>query len=352
MTEEKISEESKRQRLRLPELFSVSASPHIHGTENTVSIMLTVLIALLPAVIWGIYAFGIRALILVLVTVASCVGSELLYELFMKKPITVGDLSAAVTGVLLALSLPPNMPLWMPVVGGVFAIIIVKQLFGGLGKNFLNPALTARAFMYCWPAAMTLFSNFGVRLPILTSNMTSDVYASATPLVNINEGLPPTYSMSQLFLGQIPGCIGEISSILILLGGILLLVRRVITWHIPAAYLGTVALITFIFGKGDLASDYMWYSLFSGGVMLGAIFMATDYVTSPVSSTGKIIYGIGCGGITVFIRYFGGYPEGVTFAILIMNLLTWYIDKITRPGVFGKLPVKKKKKKRVKKEAV
>ncbi len=353
MTEENISEEAKRQRLNLPELFSVSASPHIHGSESTATIMLTVLIALLPAVIWGVYAFGVRALLMVLITVASCVLSEFLYELFMKKPITVKDLSAAVTGVLLALSLSPTMPLWMPAVGGVFAIVVVKQLFGGLGKNFLNPALTARAFMYCWPAAMTMFSKFDVQIPILSSKITSDVYASATPLVNINEGIPPESSIIQLFLGQVPGCIGEVSSLLILLGGAFLLIRRVITWHIPAAYLGTVALITFVFGRGDLAADYMWYSLFSGGLMLGAVFMATDYVTSPVSSVGKIIYGIGCGVITVFIRYFGGYAEGVTFAILIMNLLTWYIDKMTRPSVFGKIPGKRRKKKRkIKKEAV
>ncbi len=327
----------------LPELLSVSASPHVHGTENTTGIMLSVIIALLPALIWGVYTFGFRALLVVLVTVTSCVLSEFLYEFFMKKPITVKDLSAAVTGLLLGLSLSPSIPLWMPVVGGVFATVIVKQLFGGLGKNFLNPALTARAVMYSWPAAMTEFTKNGISLPLLSSNITPDMYATATPLANLNAGISPEYSTFEMLLGQNPGCIGEISALLLLIGGIYLLIRKVITWHIPVAYIGTVAIITYLFARGDLDITYMWYSLFSGGLFLGAIFMATDYVTSPISGTGKLIYGIGCGAITVFIRYFGGYAEGVTFAILIMNLLTWYIDKITRPAVFGKVKAKKKK---------
>ncbi len=339
-------EENKKVKKSLPQLLSVSASPHIHGSENTTGIMLSVLIALLPAVIWGAYIFGMRALLVVLVTAASCVLSELLYELAMKKPITVGDLSAAVTGVLLALSVPPTMPLWMSAVGGVFAIVVVKQLFGGLGKNFLNPALTARAFMYSWPAAMTFFSENGVKLPIFM-NGNVDVVASATPLASLNQGMLPEQTLMELFFGQNPGCIGEVSVALLLVGGVYLMIRGIITWHIPIAYLGSVAALTYIFPKGELDVTYMWFSLFSGGLMLGAIFMATDYVTSPISGTGKVIYGIGCGAITVFIRYFGGYAEGVTFAILIMNILTWYIDKITRPGVFGKVKPKNEKKKEV-----
>ncbi len=330
-------------KISLPRLLSVSASPHIHTSTDTQRIMLTVLISLLPATLWGIYAYGMRSAVTVAVTAAVCVLSEFLYEWLMKKPITVKDLSAAVTGVLLALSVSPTMPIWMPAVGGVFAIVVVKQLFGGLGKNFLNPALTARAFMYSWPVAMTSFSKFGEKLPLFSSDITPDVYASATPLAYINKGLAPEQSIAELFMGNCSGCIGEVSALLLLVGGVYLLVRGVITWHIPVSFIGTVAALTYIFPRGDLDVKYMWYSLLSGGVMLGAIFMATDYVTSPISSWGKVIYGIGCGGITVFIRYFGGYAEGVTFAILIMNLLSWYIDKITRPTVFGKHKEKKGK---------
>ncbi len=314
--------------------LTVSTSPHIKSPTTSRSIMLDVVIALLPATIWGIYVFGMRSLAVVLISILSAMLFEGLYQFLMKKPVTVLDFSACLTGLLVGLNMPANVPFYVPIIGSFFAIIIVKQLFGGLGKNFMNPALAARAFlMLAWPNSMT------------ASPMPFDIdtVASATPMQILKTGSLPEGGIYDLLLGVKSGCIGEISALLLLAGGIYLLVRRVITWHIPVAYLGTVALLTYIFPQNPDAMRFMLSELFSGGLMLGAIFMATDYVTSPITSVGRLIYGVGCGLITVFIRFFGGYAEGVTFAILIMNTLVWYIDTLTKPRVFGMTRKTKKK---------
>ncbi|MBR5515558.1 MAG: RnfABCDGE type electron transport complex subunit D [Clostridia bacterium] len=330
-------------------LLSVSPSPHIKHPDTTRSIMLDVLIAMVPALIWAVYVFGWRSLSILLISVGSCVAFEFFYQKLMKKRITTGDLSAAVTGVLLAFNLPVSVPFWLPVVGSFFAIIIVKQLFGGIGKNIMNPALAARVFLFCaWPSIIGNDSYYApfTKLSAFKISVTgTDIVAGATPLASFKNGSVSEYSVFDMFLGNIPGCIGEVSALLLILGGLYLLLRRVISWHIPVSYIGTVALITFLFPKVESvhAFQFMSMELFSGALMLGAIFMATDYATSPVSPLGRIIYGVGCGAITVFIRYFGGYSEGTSFAILIMNLLVWYIDMFTRPRVFGKIKAKKTK---------
>ncbi len=325
-------------------LLSVASSPHIKHSDNTRTIMLDVLIALIPAFVWAVVAFGVRAISVTLISVASCIVFEYLFQKLMKKPVTVLDFSAVVTGVLIAFNLPVTVSLWIPVMGSFFAIIIVKQLFGGIGKNIVNPALAARVFLFtAWPAEINGYVQpLSEKIDALKVSV-GDIVAGATPLGSLKLGEATEASISDLFMGNIPGCIGEISAFMLILGGIWLLCRRVITWHIPVSYLGTVALLTFLFPQSESvqAYEFMLMQLFSGGLMLGAIFMATDYVTSPVTSTGRIIYGIGCGAITVFIRYFGGYNEGCSFGILIMNLLVWYIDKFTRPKPFGF--VKKKK---------
>ncbi len=307
--------------------LKMSASPHGHTPITTRYLMLNVLIALLPAFIWSIYAFGIRALILTAVTTASCVVFEYLYRKLMHKSNTVGDLSAAVTGVLLAFTLPVGIPLWMPVVGAFFAIVIVKQLYGGLGKNVVNPALAARVFM---------FMSFSKAMAVYPApHAAVDAVAGATPLTFLQKGNLPDVSLFDMFIGDMPGCIGEVSATLLLLGGVYLVIRGIITWHIPVCYIATVALVTFAFPTGGIGHvDFMLYELCAGGLMLGAIFMATDYVTSPATKWGRVIYGVGCGLITVFIRYFG-YPEGVSFAILVMNLFTLVLDKWTKPVRFG-----------------
>lgn len=316
-------------------LLTVSSSPHIHGPLSTTGIMGDVLIALTPALIWACYIFGMRSLYVTLVCVASCVAFEFLYQKLMKKPVTVSDLSAAVTGLLLAFNLPVTIPLWMPIVGSFFAIVIVKQLFGGIGKNIVNPALAARVFMFSWPNAMTVFT-----APVL-SRVNSlfikadDVVAEATPLASLKSGDLPRQGIFDMFIGNIPGTIGEVSALLLLIGFIYLMVRKVTTWHIPVAYIATVALLTLIFSKNPAGITFMWSELFSGGLFLGALYMANDYATSPVTKNGQLIYGVGCGLITVFIRYFCSGAEGVSYSILIMNLLVWYIDKFTKPVKFG-----------------
>ena len=303
----------------------MSSSPHVHTPESTTKIMLDVVIALLPALVWGIFVFGIRAFFMTIVSVASCVLFEFVYRKLMRKSDTISDLSAVVTGVLLAFCLPVGMPYWTVVVGAFFAIVIVKQLYGGIGKNIVNPALAARVF---------LFMSFSSQMSVYTPEK-ADAVAAATPLANLQQGIVPEQSLSDIVLGYIPGCIGEVSVTLLLLGGLYLLFKKVITWHIPVSFLLTVAVIAFIFPTGDFSgAEFALYQLCSGGLMLGAIFMATDYATSPVTKSGRIIYGIGCGLITMFIRYFG-YPEGVSFAILIMNLFTLAIDKLTMPVKFG-----------------
>lgn len=324
-----------------PELLTVSPSPHIKSRDTTRSVMIDVILALLPALAWGIYIFGWRSLVLTILSVLCCMLFEGAYQKLMRKPITVLDGSAAVTGILIAFNVPPTVPLWMPVIGSFFAIVIVKQLYGGIGKNFLNPALSARAFMMlAWPSAMTYFVQPHTPLsPFAVSVDSTDAVASATPLAALKTGLLPESSLSELFVGNIGGCIGELSALLLIAGGLYLLWRKVITWHIPVAFLGTVALLTFFLPPMEVPSinEYMLAELCSGGLMLGAIFMATDYATSPVTPNGRLIFGVGCGALTVFIRYFGGYQEGVSFAILIMNTLVWYLDKFTKPKRFGAL---------------
>lgn len=308
----------------------VTSSPHLRDNSTTQRIMIDVVIALLPASAAGIYFFGIRALIVLLTTVLSCVASEYVARKLMKREATIQDISAVVTGVLLALNLPPTIPLWIAAVGGVFAIVIVKQLFGGIGQNFMNPALGARVvLMIAWTQQMTRWID--PRQP--------DAVSSATPLALIKkgqeaaEGLPPTYM--DLFIGNIGGCIGETSALALLIGAAYLLYRRVIAPEIPLAYVGTLALFTWILGGDALFTGDALYHVLSGGLIIGAFFMATDYSTSPVTRKGRLIMGAGCGILTSIIRLYGGYPEGVSFAIILMNIVTPLIDRFTVPKSFG-----------------
>lgn len=330
------SPENLGEEIAMPDLTVVSPSPHIRNHENTRSIMIDVIIALLPAFIWGVFIFGSRALALLAVTVASCALFEALSQKILKRKITVSDFSAILTGVLLAMNMPVTAPLWLGVVGSFFAIVVVKQLFGGIGKNIVNPALAARVFMLSWASEMTRFTEPGkVISNIAVTVPDADIVASATPLASLENGGAASYSLFDMFIGNIGGCIGEVSSVLLILGGVYLLVRKVITWHIPVSFIGTVAVLTYTFPRSGDSASFMMYEVLAGGLILGAFFMATDYATSPVAPTGKIIYGIGCGAITVLIRYFGGYPEGVSFGILIMNLLVWYLDRAFMPKRFG-----------------
>ena len=303
--------------------LKLSVSPHIHSGKSTSRIMLDVLISLLPATIAGCVIFGLRSLLVVAVTVAACVGFEVLFNLAANKPIPVGDFSAAVTGLLLALNLPANIPVWQCVIGALFAMVVVKGLFGGLGNNPVNPAITARVFMLVAFGSMAKAS-----FPAACTGCVLDAVSSATPLA---AETPP--SLIDLFLGNHGGAIGETCAAALLLGGIYLLVRRVITWQIPVAFIGTVFVASFFMEGMDVTAALA--AILSGGLLIGAIFMATDYVTSPATPWGKIIFGVGAGLITFLIRYFGTYPEGVSFAILFMNILTPYISSWTMRKVFG-----------------
>ena len=316
--------------------LKASSSPHIRAKEDTRSVMLDVILALLPALAFAVYNFGLRALVQTLVSAAGAVAFEALYRILMKKPLTVGDLSAAVTGILIAFVCPVTVPYWMLLIGDFFAIVIVKQLYGGLGKNFVNPALAARAFLLSWAAQMSTWAIPGSRAGLLS---TVDVATYATPMsylhTNDLSGLEAIYDLKRMFIGTIGGSLGETSALCLLLGLVWLLGRKVISWHIPVSYVGTVAVLTFLFPRGNDAVTWMLYNILGGGLLLGAIFMATDYVTSPISKKGRVIYGIGCGLITVFIRYFGSYAEGVCYSILCMNLCVWLIDKYVKPHRFG-----------------
>lgn len=329
----------------------VTSSPHIKSDEDTRSIMLDVVIAMIPALAIAVFTFGARSLVLTLIAVVSCVAFELIYNKIMKQKATVGDLSAVVTGMLLAFNMPVSSPWWLPIFGSLFAIIIAKMLFGGIGRNFMNPALAGRAFMMAsWAGMMTTWTAPGAKLPLFASIGADEISAisTATPLsvmkVATQGGarLPfgaadsPVGSLWDLLLGQSGGCLGEVSALALIAGGLYLLYRKVITINIPAAYILTVAVLTFLFPLGDADRlQWMLSQVLSGGLMLGAIFMATDYVTSPVTPKGQIVFGIGCGLLTVFIRYFGGLPEGVSYSILLMNTLAWVIDKKTHPRKFG-----------------
>ena len=321
----------------------VSSSPHLRAKDTTQTIMLDVIIALIPALALAIFVFGARALVVTAVSVAGSVVFEWLYNKLLNKPCTIGNLSAVVTGMLLAYTLPVTAPLWMVLIGDLFAIVIVKSLFGGLGKNFMNPALGGRAFlMASYPVFMTTWCKVHTTLPLFG---TPDITSSATPLSFLKEGKLPDVSLADAALGMVGGCIGEVSALALLVGGVWLVYRRVISLRIPVCFIGTVAVLTLVFSKGDAgAFNWMAYELLTGGLMLGAIFMATDYASSPVTPKGQIIYGIGCGVLTVLIRYFGSYPEGVSYAILIMNCCVFLIEKISQPVKFGFVkPVKAEK---------
>ena len=306
----------------------ISTGPHLRARDNTRMLMLDVLIALLPTTAAAIYLFGMRAAWILAISTASAIVAEYVWQKLMKRPVRVGDLSAAVTGLLLGLNLPAGVPLWLPAIGSVFAIIIVKQLFGGIGHNFLNPALTARAVLLTsWPARMAAAILPMRTLGVSTAATSVDAVTSATPLSGAVQ-----YSTSDLFLGNIPGAIGEVCKAAILIGFVYLLVMKVISWEIPVVFVGVVALLSWAFGINPLTA------VLSGGVLLGAVFMATDYVTSPMLKIGHVIYAAGCGLLVVLIRSkFSSYPEGVTYAILLMNIVTPLIDRSMKRKIYGEV---------------
>ncbi|RBP70074.1 electron transport complex protein RnfD [Alkalibaculum bacchi] len=302
------------------DLLIVSSSPHIRANHSTSSIMRDVVIALMPALIAGVVRFGIRAAILTAICIGTCLVTEAIIQKLMKKEITINDYSAVVTGILLAFNLPVSASWWLAVIGSAFAIAIVKQCFGGIGQNFMNPALGARAMLVAsWPSRMT-------------SSAFVDATTSATPLElvksGVTEGLP---SYMDLLIGNVAGCIGEVSALALLIGGLYLLYRRVITWHIPVVFMGTVFVLAFIFGENPM------YHLLSGGLFLGAFFMATDYASCPPTKKAQIIYAFGCGLLTTVIRLWGGYPEGVSYAILLMNVCAPLIERFTIPRIYGEV---------------
>ncbi len=316
----------------------VTSNPHITDSINTTKIMTLVIIALLPSLIASVYIFGFRALMLTLVCVVSAVFFEWAFEKILKKPSTAGDMSAVVTGMLIAMNVPVTLPYWQGVIGSFVAIVIVKQCFGGLGQNFANPAITARIVLFVsFATDMTTWAdpNQG---RIFSA---ADAVTSATPLGVFNESgaaeAESMFSLKQMFLGTIGGSMGEVCALALLIGGIFLIVMRVISIATPAAFLGTIAVISLIAGVNPL------WQICAGGAMLGAFFMATDYATTPSTASGKIIFGIGCGLITMIIRLFGAYPEGVSFAILLMNILTPHIDRFCEKRLYGN-PAKEAKK--------
>lgn len=310
--------ENKLDRQKLNEILTVSATPHVKTDKTTQKIMLDVIIALVPALIAAFYFFGVRSLIVVAVAVITAVVSELAFQKVTKRPVTISDLSAVVTGILVAYNVPVSLPLPMVILGSAFAIIIVKQLFGGIGYNFMNPALGARAFiMASWPQAMGSYP----------APFSADAVATATPLQG---GTMPT--LLDAFIGNMGGCIGEVSALAILIGAIYLIFRGVINLRIPLAYLGSAAIMFAVTGT---PIDQVTIQLLVGGIMLGAFFMATDYSSTPVTPLGEIVFGIGCGILTVIIRSFGPMPEGVSYSILLMNVAAPFVERITKPKVFG-----------------
>lgn len=329
--------------------LTVGPSPHKHAADTTTGIMLDVIIALLPALILSVVIFGFRSLLVTAVSVTACVAFEFICRKAMKRKNTTGDLSAVVTGILLAFNLPPTMPLWMVIIGDAVAIIVVKQFFGGVGQNFVNPALVGRiVLMASFPVAISNFTEpFSWRIQAV------DAVSGATPLAqmtsvygadNLTSAINSTDfpTLMSMFFGVRTGCLGETCAAALLLGFLYLLVRRVISPTIPLVFVGTVAVIMLIAGKGSLT--FMSYQLLSGGLLLGAIFMATDYTTSPISFKGKIIFAVGCGLITSLIRIYGSLPEGVSFSIILMNILVPHIEHLTTPKPFGAAREKKRKK--------
>ncbi len=322
----------------------VSASPHDRSHKTVRNIMLDVIIALVPALIASIVLYGPRALLVECVAVGTCVIAEYISRVVMKRGQTIGDLSAVITGLLLAFNLPVNIPLWMVMIGSVIAIVVVKQFFGGIGQNFVNPALVGRiVLLTSFPVAMSTWT-----APLTWSTQNLDGITSASPLTSIHtmvsSGTTPEASLIEMLIGWRAGCLGETCAVAIILGGLYLIVRKVISPTIPLTYIGTVAVIMLIAGKGNL--NFVAYELLGGGLMLGAFFMATDYTTSPITFKGKIIFAVGCGIITSLIRIFGNLPEGVSYSIIIMNILVPLIENITLPKPFG-TPKKEKEAEKV-----
>ena len=312
----------------------VSGTPHVRSKESIQSIMRDVVIALIPASVMGLYYFGIKALMLIIVSIVSSVVFEWGYEKILKKPVTISDFSAILTGLLLALNLPATASWWVPVVGSFIAIVIAKQFYGGLGQNFINPALIGRAFLVAAYPTQTTGAAFA------TGRMVTDASTYATPLAELKAGtaIVNADAIKNALIGNIGGTIGETCAIALIIGGIYLLIKHVISWRIPVVYIVVVFILTSLMrGNGFLGGVY---EIFCGGLMLGAIFMATDYVTSPISAKGQIIFAIGCGVLTSLIRVYGGYPEGVSYSILIMNLAVPLIDRVTRPRIFGEVKAK------------
>ncbi|OPL08947.1 MAG: NADH:ubiquinone oxidoreductase [delta proteobacterium ML8_F1] len=308
----------------MEKLLKVSSSPHIRSQATVSSIMRDVVIALVPATMAGIYYFGLNAAIITVISIVTAVLAEAAVQKIRKKEVTVSDYSAAVTGLLLAMNLPASAPWWIPVIGAVFAIVVVKQMFGGIGSNFMNPALAARAFLVVsWPIEMTAWIAPG-----------PDAVSTATPLGMMKEGATEALpSLMDAMTGNIGGSMGETSALLLILGGLYLVYRGVISYRIPTFYVGTVFVLTFLLNGFELYTSF--YSLFVGGLMLGAIYMATDYSSSPMTARGQIVFAVGAGLLTALIRVYGGYPEGVQFSILLMNVATPLIERYTAPRVFG-----------------
>ncbi len=314
--------------------FVVSGTPHVRSKESIQSIMRDVIIALIPATAAGIYYFGLNALILIIASIVSCVVFEALYQKATKKPVTVSDLSAVVTGLLLAMNLPAAAPVWVAIVGGAFAIIFAKQLFGGLGQNFINPALAGRAFLLAsYPTEMTTWS--------VPTGLAADAATYATPLAQMKAGALDA-NLLDLFIGRCGGTIGETCAIALIIGGVYLLYKHVISWKIPVIYIATVFILFAAIGRHGVRMPV--HEILAGGVMLGGIFMATDYASSPVTPKGQIIFAVGAGLLTYLIRTFGGYPEGVSYSILIMNCCVPLIERFTEPTIFGALPKTKEAK--------
>ena len=305
----------------------VSVSPHLHKDESVSKIMWMVIISLLPAGAAGVFIFGLTALWVIILGVVSALVTEAILQVLSKRKVTILDGSAVITGLLLAYNLPPKVPFWLPIMGAFFSIAIGKQIFGGLGQNIFNPALVGRVFlMASWPKYMTTF----------TRPLNYDAVTSATPLALLKEGrVLENISYLDLFLGKRGGCIGEVCILALLLGALFLFIKGYISWHIPLPYILTVGVFTYIFGQKGLFSGDWLFHILSGGLILGAFFMATDYVTSPLTRKGQVIFGIGCGVITAVIRLWGGYPEGVSYAILMMNAATPIIDRYTKNRVYG-----------------
>lgn len=306
----------------------VSGSPHIHKQESVSRIMWTIVVSLIPAGIAGVIIFGLDALWVTLAAIIAAVLTELMLGVCTKKKITILDGSAVITGILLAFNLPPNVPLWLPIIGAVFSIAIGKQVFGGLGQNIFNPALVGRVFlMASWPKYMTTFAK----------PFSCDALTGATPLALLKGGkILEHIPYLDLFLGKRGGCIGEVCILALLIGAALLLIKGYITWQIPVTYIFTTAIFTYIFGTAQLFHGDWLFHILSGGLILGAFFMATDYVATPLTAKGQLIFGVGCGLLTAIIRIWGGYPEGASYAILMMNAATPFIDRYTRNRIYGK----------------